>query len=100
VIGNITAYLFLVTAPATLELDDLQVRVQRLHIPQDIRSSLIAKLSNAKASLEAGQTQHFCGLLDAFINEVRAQSGKKIPTVEADELIHAANEIGVRIGCS
>jgi YVTN family beta-propeller protein len=100
VIGNITAYLFLVTAPPTVELESLQVRVRRLHIPQEIRSSLIAKLSNAKASFEAGQTQQVCGLLHAFINEVRAQSGKKIPTVEADELIHAASEIRVTLGCS
>jgi hypothetical protein len=100
VIGNITAYLFLVTAPPALELEDLQVRVQRLHIPQEIRSSLIAKLSNAKASFEAGHTQHVCPLLGAFVNEVRAQSGKKIPTVLADELIDAATEIRVTIGCS
>jgi hypothetical protein len=100
VIGNITAYLFLVTAPPTLELEDLQVRVQRLHIPQEIRSSLRAKLSNAKASLEAGHTADACALLGAFINEVRAQSGKKIPTVLADELIDAVSEIRVTIGCS
>jgi YVTN family beta-propeller protein len=100
VIGNITAYLFLVPAPPALEVEDLQVSVQRLQIPQEIRNSLRAKLSNAKASLEAGNTQQACGLLGAFINEVNAQSGKMIPTTLADELIHAASEVRVAIGCS
>jgi hypothetical protein len=31
--------------------------------------------------------------LGAFINEVQAQRGKKIPTADADELIAAAQQI-------
>ena len=91
VIGNITAYLFLVTllgspSPAPPTIDDLVALVQSLGLPQGIRTSLSAKLSNAKASLDAGHTPAACGLLDAFINEVHAQSGKKITMVQADEL--------------
>jgi hypothetical protein len=100
VIGNITAYLFLVPAPLTLGVDDLQFLVQRLQIPQEIKSSLSAILLNVKARLEAGHTQPVCGMLHAFLHEVRAQSGKKIPMGQADELIHAAIEITLTIGCS
>jgi hypothetical protein len=37
--------------------------------------------------------------VDSFIQEVRAQSGKKIPTANANRLIADAERIKVAIGC-
>jgi FIMAH domain-containing protein len=62
-------------------------------LPQGIENSLLSKLNNALAALGRGDTADARELLQAFINEVQAQGGKKISEVQADELIAAANEI-------
>ena len=56
-------------------------------------NSLMAKLNNALAELEAGDTAEARALIGAFINQVAAQAGKKISQAQADELIAAANAI-------
>jgi hypothetical protein len=38
-------------------------------------------------------------LLGGFINEVEAQSGKKITATQADQLEYAAKNIETAIGC-
>jgi hypothetical protein len=40
-----------------------------------------------------------CGLLNAFITEVQAQSGKKITAAQASQLIAAATQIKAVLGC-
>lgn len=50
-------------------------------------NSLLQKLQNAQASLKKGQTNAAVNKLEAFINEVKAQSGKKINTDAANLLI-------------
>src|SRR5207249_7904092 len=46
------------------------------------------------------KNQHICVLLDAYINEVRVHADNKISTEEADNLIYAAKESAISIGCS
>jgi hypothetical protein len=61
--------------------------------------SLTAKLRNATAALEEGRTADGCDLLRAFINEVQAQSGKKLTTGQATALQGAAQDIRAAAGC-
>jgi Bacterial Ig-like domain (group 3)/HYR domain len=61
--------------------------------------SLSVKVRAAELSLSRGQTTAACGHLAAFMNEVGAQSGKKIPVAQADQLIAAAARIRTVIGC-
>lgn len=51
------------------------------------------KVHAAELSLSRGQTTAACGHLAAFMNEVGAQSGKRIPVPRADQLIAAAARI-------
>jgi hypothetical protein len=73
--------------------DDLIAEVQSLGLPQGTENSLVAKLNAAQSSLEQGNTAAAEGQLTAFINEVSAQRGKKIPAAEADALIAQAQAI-------
>jgi beta-glucosidase len=62
-------------------------------------NSLNAKASNIQSAAAKGQTAKVCSLLTAFINEVRAQSGKKVPTDTAAQLQEQADRIGLAAGC-
>jgi predicted outer membrane repeat protein len=76
-------------AKTTRLVDD----VEALGLPTGIENSLVSKLENAISSIQKGQTKAAVNKLGAFINEVEAQRGKKIPQGEADGLIDAAQEI-------
>ncbi|MFC4948670.1 hypothetical protein [Pseudonocardia sp. GCM10023141] len=62
-------------------------------------NSLSSKIASARSSLAAGDTAGTCSSLTGFINEVKAQSGKKIPTATANQLIADASRIRGLIGC-
>src|SRR5262245_59179025 len=63
-----------------------------------VENSLLSKLNNFLAALDRGDTAGARGLLQALINEVQAQRGKKISEMRAEELIAAANEILAALG--
>ncbi|MHC4432495.1 MAG: choice-of-anchor Q domain-containing protein, partial [Planctomycetota bacterium] len=67
--------------------------VEALGLPAGIEKSLVSKVENAINSIQKGQTKAAANKLEAFINEVEAQRGKKIPPDDADELITAAQAI-------
>ena len=67
--------------------------------PKGIETSLVAKLQAALASLAAGDTATACDELNAFINQVQAQAGKKITQTDADALIQSAQAIRAALGC-
>jgi hypothetical protein len=58
--------------------------------------SLAAKLDAALAAAAGGKS---CASLDAFMNEARAQSGRKIAADQASALIRAARRIASGLGC-
>jgi hypothetical protein len=61
--------------------------------------SLAATVEIAQWFVAHGQTQAACLTLTAFNLEVRAQSGKKIPSVQAAALMADANRIKSVLGC-
>jgi streptogramin lyase len=61
--------------------------------------SLAGKVAQIQGYVAANDTADACGALGAFINEVNAQSGKKISTAKAPSLITQAQDIEAALGC-
>ena len=83
----------------TASLDSL---VQTFNLSHGIETSLDTKLQLAQAAITAVNSGAFsstCGCLNAFINEVQAQAGKKISLSEASQLITAAAQIKAVFVC-
>jgi probable HAF family extracellular repeat protein len=96
--GNSASASFLVNVlSAAQQLSLLQSSVLNLNVT--IAGSLVAKLQSIQASLATGATTAACNQLNAFINEVQAQSGKKISAIDAGQLITAALNVRAVIGC-
>jgi parallel beta-helix repeat protein len=72
-------------------IKQLIVQVDVLDLPKGTENSLMAKLENAARKLYDQNIGAAINSLNAFINEVEAQRGKKIP--DADALITAAQEM-------
>ena len=107
---TIVAVLLLLAAPAfaaedhtcdhsATTIESLQHCVQHAYdmgyiAKQGVALTLLAKTSAAQVALDHGQPQVAIGLLNAFIREVNAQSGKSIATEHAGHLAeHAQNVI-------
>jgi hypothetical protein len=56
-------------------------------------------LENALSSLSKGNTGAACNQVKAFVNQVEAQSGKKLTVAQANQLITSANRIRSTLGC-
>ena len=61
--------------------------------------SLTGKVASIQAALAAGDTATACGTLSAYIHQVNAQTGNKIPAATAADLIAQAEAIRAEIGC-
>ncbi len=92
-----SAELFVTGAAA--QTSDLVGTIQGLNLPAGTATSLLAKLSAVLQSIALGDTVTACNQLGAFINEVHAQSGKKISAADAAALIATASQIRATLGC-
>ena len=63
-------------------------------------TSLADDVTAAQAYYAASDTQATCAMLTGFVNEVRAQNGKKIGRTLDAKLIADADAIEVAIGCN
>jgi|OpeIllAssembly_1097287.scaffolds.fasta_scaffold379678_1 hypothetical protein len=63
-----------------------------------VAASLHAELDAAQAALDRGQTDVATNLLDAFILQVSAQSGKHIDADHAAHMIHHAEMVQMALG--
>ena len=63
-----------------------------------VAKSLMAKLDGAQVALDRGQTRVALNKLNAFINEVNAQSGKHIAADHAGMLVEHANKVIAALG--
>ena len=64
-----------------------------------VSGSFASQLESARASLGRGDSRAACNALAAYVNHVRAQSGKQLPAVDAAALIASAERIAAVIGC-
>jgi hypothetical protein len=62
-------------------------------------ASLADKLQAIQADIAGNLTSDACGTLQAFINEVQAQNGKKLTSDQSAQLISSASRIAAVLGC-
>jgi hypothetical protein len=79
--------------PPDLAVQYLFEDIQEEGLPEGSENSLLAKLNAALESLDNGDDQEAMNILNAFINAVEAQRGKKLTDAQATALIAAAQEI-------
>jgi hypothetical protein len=78
----------------TEAIQDLFNDIQNLEeLPDGAETSLLSKLNSALEAIDNGNENAAINILNAFINMVAAQSGKKLTVEEADQLIAAAEDI-------
>jgi hypothetical protein len=85
--------------PPQQKLADIETTVSALGLDKGSANSLLVKIQGVSKDILTGRGDAACGKLAAFINEVQAQSGKKIAPDKAADLIAAANEIKSGLGC-
>ena len=74
-------------------LQSLITLKESMGLPQGLTTSLDAKLNAASNSLNSGDGNTAKNQLNAFINEVSAQAGKKLTQDQANQLISVAQNI-------
>ncbi|HXH42086.1 MAG TPA: FG-GAP-like repeat-containing protein, partial [Thermoanaerobaculia bacterium] len=98
--GNSSVGSFTITVNGpSAQASNLITLVQSLNLNGGTGTSLTTTLTNAINSFASGNTTSACNQIDAFISQVQAQSGKKLTTAQADQLIAAANQIRTAQGC-
>jgi hypothetical protein len=80
-------------------IDQVEADLAALALDHGIANALDSKLDDALTALAAGDTATACGSLNAFLNQVAAQRGKRLSEAEADDLTTAVNEVGAALGC-
>jgi hypothetical protein len=78
---------------------DLRTSIDAATLSPDLRRALMTKLDAALAALARGNVRGACSALADFLNQVRAQRGKAIPTATADLWIDEATRLRAAIGC-
>jgi len=76
--------------------------IEDLGLPSNVENNLKAPLKNAQDKLDDDNPKNdgaACGKMDAFINMVNAQEGKKLTTDQAEELREAAQSVKDSMGC-
>jgi hypothetical protein len=63
-------------------------------------TSLADKVTAAQSEFQSGEVANACGTLGAYINQVKAQTGKKINPTTAQSLITEAQQVQAAIPCT
>jgi len=71
--------------------EELIAIIASLELDEGITNSLSSKIDSAAASIEDGNTEPAINKLEAFINQVNAQDGKKLSAEQAESLRELAN---------
>ena len=80
--------------PTPAELtENLIDKLNALNLPKGVSNALLGKLETALAAINQNNDITAVAALTNFIDQVRAQRGKKIPAATADELIADAQAI-------
>ena len=100
--GSFDIYSVSFPAPSVTEdqINDLMALIGSFNLPPGTANSLTTKLQSALTAIDAGDMATACSYLTSFTNECAAQSGKKLTTDQATQLINAANLIKTSLGGS
>lgn len=93
---------FVIVKGAADQFSDMVRLVKSYNLKAGIENSLDGKLQNALKAYQAAVAKDkvtACNYMVAFNNEVLAQTGKALTQAEADQLISAANQIKLVLGC-
>jgi hypothetical protein len=93
---------FVVVKGAADQLGDLIRLVRSFNLQRGIENSLDAKVQNAQNALiaaRAGNRSSACNSMLAFISEAQAQSGRALTVSQANQLIAAARQVRITLGC-
>ena len=88
---------YLVFPPPQL-IASLSSYVQSLGLSHGTETSFLAKLNAALSYLSSGDIASAAESINAFINEAKAQSGKKLTSAQASQMINQAQSIIFTIG--
>jgi hypothetical protein len=92
--------------PSGVAADDLSAatsvagvaqQIAGARLPKRLVSRLVQKLRDARAALRGGHPKTALNILDATINEIRAQAGRKIPAATAERWITVLRLIKVHV---
>lgn len=92
--GNASSATFSVTVLSTSQMTSNLIVEATIIFPQ-----AADLLQNTISSLSKGNTGAACNQVKAFINQIGAQSGKKLKEEQANQLIGSANHIQDTLGC-
>ena len=81
------------------QINNLIALVRSFGLAPSLESSLVSKLQDALAAVNAGDTATACSSLTLFIKQVQSQSNKKITPDQKTQLINSANQIKANLGC-
>ena len=98
-VSGFGAAFLLLTPPVSFAIENLIELVGSLELQHGIENGLVVKLEHAIEASTAGDLEGACSLIQAFINQVNAQTGKKIGEEQAMELLEAAEQIKAQLAC-
>ena len=87
------------TVGAADALMQLIADVNALAVDSQVKTGLLSKLEAARDLVRKGNLTGACGKIKDFIQQVQAQSGKKLSAAEANELIAKATAISSLLAC-
>jgi hypothetical protein len=96
---DVDAFSFEVPGVTEDQIDQLITLIRNFNLPPGTANSLITKLQGALTAIDSGDMATACTLLTDFTNECSAQSGKRLTTDQATQLINSANQIKSDLGC-
>lgn len=96
---DVYAFSFQLSDSATDQVNDLIALVQSFNLHDGTEASLLSKLQDALAAINASDTAIACDSLTAFINASQAQSGKKLTANQVTQLVDVATQVKTDLGC-
>ena len=98
--ANSSSCSFTVTVRGTADqTNNLITLVESFNLPKGISNTLVSELSDVVRLLTAGKIIPACNVVNQFIADTLAQSGKKITEDEANQIISDAMRIRAVAGC-
>jgi hypothetical protein len=93
---------FVIIKGAGDQIADLIKLVKSFNLKAGIENSLDTKLQNANKAYQAALAKDratACNAMSSFISETQAQTNKSLTASQANQLIAAANQVKVVLGC-
>ena len=96
---EVYAFTFQLDDSVADQLNDLIALVRSFNLHDGTEASLITKLQDTLAAVNASNTALACDSLTSFINASQAQSGKKLTAGQVQQLVQSATQVKTDLGC-